>query len=97
MDYLELDELKKQCVIDLDFTDDDEYLESLGDTAEQLVEQQIDCALGDVVAYYGGELPTPLKHAMKMIVEYLYDNRGSAETKIPEAYFYCCQLYRNFH
>ena len=42
MNYLTIDELKKQCIIDLDFTEDDDYLAALGDTAEALVEQQID-------------------------------------------------------
>lgn len=97
MDYLELDEIKKQIVMDLDYHDEDEYLESLGDTAEQLVATHIDRNLADVVAYNDGELPAPLKHAMKMIVEYLYDNRGSAENEIPEAYFYMLRFYQNYH
>lgn len=96
MTYLTLDELKKQCVIDSSFTDDDTYLSSLGDTAEALVEQQIDSLLSDVVSENNGVLPAPLKHAMKLIVEYLYNNRGSDESQIPEAYFYMCRLYRNF-
>ena len=37
MNYLTIDELKKQCIIDLDFTEDDDYLAALGDTAEALV------------------------------------------------------------
>ena len=96
MNYLTIDELKKQCIIDLDFTEDDDYLAALGDTAGALVEQQIDSSLSDVVAENDGELPSPLKHAMKLIVEYLYNNRGSDESQIPEAYFYMCKLYRKF-
>lgn len=97
MNFLTLQELKQQCVIDADFTDDDAYLTSLGDVAEQLVEQQIDDNLFDVVGDNNGELPMPLKHAMRMIVEYLYNNRGSDESSIPECYYYFCKLYRNFH
>lgn len=97
MNFLTLEELKRQCVIDLDYHDDDNYLISLGDTAESLVEKQIDHNLFTVAAEHDGELPSPLKHAMKLIVEYLYSNRGSDTNGIPEAYFYMCSLYRNYH
>jgi uncharacterized phage protein (predicted DNA packaging) len=97
MNYLTLNELKKQCVIDLDFHDDDEYLESLGDAAEELVQRHINTLLSDVAAKHDGNLPAPLKHAIKMIVEYFYNNRGSDSTTIPEAYFYMCNMYRKFH
>ena len=94
MTYLTLSMIKKQLVIDDDFTDDDEYLEALGDTAEELVEQQIDKSLADVLADNNNNMPAPLIHAMKMIVEYFYDNRGSAENEIPSAFYYICSLYR---
>ena len=94
MTYLTLSMIKKQLVIDDDFTDDDEYLEALGDTAEELVEQQIDKSLADVLADNNNIMPAPLIHAMKMIVEYFYDNRGSAENEIPSAFYYICSLYR---
>ena len=96
MTYLTLSMIKQQLVIDNDFTDDDEYLEALGDTAEELVEQQIDKALADVLADNNNNMPAPLIHAMKMIVEYFYDNRGSAENEIPSAFYWMCQLYRNY-
>lgn len=88
--------IKKQLVIDNDFTDDDEYLEALGDTAEELVEQQINKSLPEVLEANNNILPAPLIHAMKMIVEYFYDNRGSAENEIPVAFYYMCSLYRNY-
>ena len=97
MNYLTLDELKKQLIVDADFHDDDDYITSLGDAAEQLVEQYIDKLLADVVSDYNGALPAPLRQAMKMIVEYLYDNRGSGENEIPEAVFLMIKLYRNYH
>lgn len=96
MNYLTIEKIKKQVIIDEDFHDDDEYLEALGDTAEELVEQQIDDDLFNVVAKNNGKLPSPLEHAMKMIVEYLYNNRGSDESEIPSAFYYMCQLYRNY-
>lgn len=96
MNYLTLEDIKNQIVMDIDYTDEDQYLESLGDTAESLVEKQINDKLCDVAAKHDGKLPSPLIHAMKMIVEYLYDNRGSADNDIPNAYFYMCKLYRNY-
>lgn len=96
MNYLTLSMLHQQLNIDSSFTDDDEYLEALGDTAEELVEQQIDKPLVDVLSDNNSYMPSPLLHAMKMIVEYLYDNRGSAENEIPSAFYYFCSLYRNY-
>lgn len=96
MQYLTIDELKKQCNIDTEFTDDDEYLVSLGDTAETLVSEQVNLPLDEIVAMNDGVMPSPLKHAMKLIVEYFYDNRGSDSTQIPDAYKYMTQLYRNY-
>jgi uncharacterized phage protein (predicted DNA packaging) len=96
MNYLTLSMLKQQLVIDADFTEDDEYLEALGDTAEELVEQQIDKPLVDVIADNNNKMPAPLLHACKMIVEYLYDNRGSSDSEIPSAFYYICALYRNY-
>lgn len=96
MTYLTLSMIKKQLVIDDDFKDDDEYLEALGDTAEELVEQQINKSLAEILEAHNNTLPAPLIHAMKMIVEYFYDNRGSAENEIPSAFYWMCQLYRNY-
>lgn len=96
MEYLTLSELKKQLVIDADFHDDDEYLTSLGDTAEAMVAKQLDKSLEDVVGENDGVLPPTLKHAMKLLVEYFYDNRGSGENQIPDAFFYICSMYRNY-
>lgn len=96
MEYLTLTELKKQLVVDLDFHDDDTYICSLGDTAEEFVQKQLDKPLSDVVAENDGVLPPTLKHAMKLLVEYFYDNRGSGDNVIPDAFFYMCSMYRNY-
>lgn len=96
MKYITLEAIKQQLNIDDYFTEDDEYLDALGDTAEELVEQQVNADLYDVLSKNNGTLPAPLKHAMKMIVEYLYDNRGSNDNEIPKAFYYMCGLYRNY-
>lgn len=97
MRYLTLEALKRQLIINEDYDGDDEYLESIGETVEDIVEQQIDKPLEDVVEDNNGVLPAPLKHAMKLLAEYFYDNRGSGDNEIPDAYFYLCKLYRKYH
>ena len=94
MRYLTIEALKQQLIINQDFEDDDALLESIGQAVEDTVEQQIDMPLEDTLVE--GELPAPLKHAMKMLAEYFYDNRGSGENQIPSAFFYLCQLYRRY-
>lgn len=96
MEYLTLDEIKQQLIIDQSFTDDDTYLTALGDTAEAMVAKQLDKTLEDVVSENDGELPATLKHAMKLLIEYFYDNRGSGNNQIPDAFFYICSMYRNY-
>lgn len=98
MQYLELAELKKQLIIDDTFVEDDNYIESLGDVAEQLVNDHVDGQLDDIIANNSGELPATLHHAMLMIVDYLYDYRGSGDQRnVPEAYFVLCKPYINWH
>lgn len=96
MKYLTLEQIKHQCVIDSYYTGDDEYLEALGDTCEEIVERQVNQSLDDIIAENDGKLPMPLVHAMKMLVEYLYSNRGGEDVQIPEAFYYMCHLYRSY-
>ena len=56
MEYLTLDLIKKQCIIDACFIDDDSYLEHLGTVAEQMIEQEVDMPLEEIAANNGGEL-----------------------------------------
>lgn len=96
MKYLSVESIKKQLNIDEYFSEDDEYLEALGETAEELVEQQVNEDLASIVYSYNGTLPAPLKHAMKLLVGFLYDNRGDDESQIPQAFYYMCKMYRNY-
>lgn len=90
MQYLTLSQIKKQLIIDEDFTDDDAYLEMLGDSAEQFLEDHLNRQLYEVVADFGGELPPSLQHALRMLVDYFYSTeRGSSNSgsDIPKAFF----------
>ena len=72
MTYLTLEDLKKHCNIDSDFTGDDTYLESLGDVAEQILAEHLESDLASIANDNGGVLPAPLCHAMKLLVGTLY-------------------------
>lgn len=97
--YLTLEEIKKQCVIESDFTEDDNFLLALGDSAEDFVEQIIDCPLYELEATKG-ELPATIRHALRMMVDYFYSTeRGGSgnNNEIPDAVTLMCKLYRQYN
>jgi len=99
MNYLTLDMIKKQCVIDPDYHGDDEFLTMVGDTAENMVEQLVNCPLDEIAALNDGDMPAVLMHAMRMLADYYYAvERGSSDTEkeIPNAVMTMIKLYRKF-
>lgn len=96
MNYLTVDEIKKQCNIEPIFTEDDTYLELLGDAAEQWVEAQLNVQLDDLTAEFSGELPTPVKLAMLLFCSFMYDHRGTDDPDLPPALFALLQMYRTY-
>ena len=56
--FLKLNDLKKHLNVDANFTDDDDYIISLGEVAEQIVQKHIDARLTDIVKEEG-QLPLP--------------------------------------
>lgn len=98
MEYLTLQECKQQLIIDSSFNEDNAYIIGLATTAEELVNQHVDGQLSEIVAENNGILPPPLHHAMLMIVDYLYDYRGSGDQRdVPEAFFVLCKTYINYN
>ena len=98
MEYLTLEECKQQLIIDSSFNEDDSYIISLATVAEELVNEHVDGQLATIVAEHEGVLPAPLHHAMLMVVDYLYDYRGSGEQRdVPEAFFVLCKTYINYN
>lgn len=98
MQYLTLEEIKRQCNIDLDWNGDDAYLEMIGDSSEDLAAQILCCSLDEIEAEYG-ELPASIRHALRMLVDYFYSvNRGSADEskEIPEAVYVILKLFRTY-
>lgn len=97
MNYLDLNIIKKQCRVDADFTGDDEILSLYGDSAESFLEAHLNCALDDICAENGGELPPSLKSAMLLYVDYLYNESGSAQNyDLPQAYWILVNPYKTY-
>ena len=100
MDYLNLDIIKKHLNLENDFTEDDKYLELLGEAVEQAVSLAIDDSLQHVTDSWGGKLPTPLLVAMLSLCGTFYSNRENvafaSSTPVPYTYQYIIDLYRNY-
>lgn len=97
MTYITLEEIKKQCKVDSWFTDDDTMLASIGDGAENYLENYLDMALDDIAAQNGGTLPAALHSALLMLCDYLYDNSGSGTMQdVPQAFFVLTLPFKNY-
>lgn len=87
MQYLTTEDIKHQIIMDQDFCDDDPYLELLGSTAENMLNDNLDGHLQDIVIR-NGYLPEQLRVAMLLLVGYLYEDRGDKpQIQIPNAYY----------
>lgn len=97
MNYLTLEDIKKQLRVDSWYEGDNDLLEIYGDSAEDFLENHLDTPLDDICAENGGELPKSLYQALLMLVDYFYDNSGSGETReIPQAFFYLTHPFRKY-
>lgn len=99
MKYLTLPAIKNQIIIDESFHDDDALLTTMGNAAEDYVEQLVNKKLDIISANNGGELPSSLLQAMLIFTDFLYSqNRGSElESKqVPEVLNTIIKLYRSF-
>ena len=100
MTYLTLAQIKKHLNIDADFTDDDVYITSLGDVAEQIVSKHVQYNLSQLAQDNGGTLPAPIVHACLLFIGNLYMNRESVSAvslnNIPFSYEYLIGLYKNY-
>lgn len=98
--FITLDQIKRHLNIDSYFTDDDNYLMDLEQVAEKVVEKHIDKKLS-VLCDDGGDLPSPLLHAMLLFIGNLYQSResiafNSSPLEIPLSYSYLLDLYKNY-
>lgn len=97
MNYLTVEDIKHQLIIEQDFTEDDTYLEALGDAAEDFVQAHLNSELDDITAENSGELPNAIHQALLIMVDYLYDNRGSGtNNEIPNAFYVLCAPWKKY-
>lgn len=99
MAYVSLADAKKHLNLESGYTEDDAYITSLIDAAEQAISVHINEKLADL-ADSGGTLPAPLYQGVLLMVGNLYQNRepvGLGKTvKLPLNYEYLINLYRHF-
>ncbi len=99
MAILNLNEIKKHLNIDNNFTDDDDYISGLINVVEIMVVRHLDYnSISDIESRYGA-VPTPIIHAMKLLIGNLYMNRESVSVtsmnSIPNSYEYLLSMYKN--
>jgi len=85
--YVTLDEMKKH--LNVDFTDDDDYITSLISVGEASVEKAIQHPITDCVT--NNALNPMLIHAVKLIAGNLYANREPVAYAVPQAIPYTLQ------
>lgn len=97
--YLNLEDVKKHLNIDNDFIEDDNYITSLIEVAENVVERHIGYKLSDKAEENNGSLPKGLEHAMLLMIGTFYNSRESvtfgAGTELPLGYNYLLDLFTN--
>ena len=93
-------ELAKQHLnLEPEYVDDDKYIETLIEVAEQAVEMHVNEKLEDIAME--GDIPKPLLQAMLLMVGNLYQNRETVSpmkvTALPYNYEYLINLYKNYN
>lgn len=97
--YITIDKVKKHLNIDADFLDDDNYITSLIEVAENVVERHIGYKLSDKVEANDGCLPKGIEHAMLLLIGHFYNTREAVTfgtgTELPLGYNYLLDLFTN--
>lgn len=92
---LPLEDLKKH--LNVDYNEDDNYIETLGKTALAAVVKATRRDIPTLKAMNGGTFPLELSLACKMLVAHWYKNRENVstvnQTSIPHTYDYLVKPY----
>lgn len=102
MKYLELPLVKTHLNVEQDFTEDDTYIMSLIDVAEEKVAKELCVTVEDLATIDGGGvIPYPLKHAMLLSIGSYYANREEVtaiQTRpLEQGVKYLTSLYRKYN
>ena len=96
--YISLGKCKKHLNLDPDFTEDDNYIMSLIEVAEEIVQRHIGYRFEDILV--DGQLPMALQHGMVLFIGNMYGNRESvtfgSASELPLSYNYILQLFENY-
>ena len=76
MKWLELDDIKRQLRIELDYTDEDQELTDYGNSAEDTVLNICNRTYDDFIDNYG-EIPQPIREASLLLVCASYEHRSA--------------------
>lgn len=100
--YITLDEAKKHLNVESDFTEDDTYITSLIEVAEDKVAAEL-ClkSTDDLNTVGGGEvIPPPLRQAILLTVGLYYNNREEVTVSqthpLAQGALHLIQLYRDY-
>ena len=93
-----LEEIKQHLYID--FEADNDLLSSMIEAAESIIEKYLNTSF-DSLTDDKGNIPTPIKQAIKIMVGNLYTNRESVSfnaypSKIPYSFEYLIQPFKNY-
>ena len=102
MSLLTLEEIKQQCRVELDFTEDDALLTAIGDAAQTRTETRINRKLyAGVIPGMdpdGLVMPADIKQALLLLIGYWYENRVAVndfeQSEAPLAYNWLVDPYR---
>lgn len=80
MKWLTLEKIKAQCRIELNFHDEDEWLEDTGEAAEDSILELLNRSHEDLYEVYG-RIPAPVRRATLMLVDSAYQLRSKDVTQ----------------
>lgn len=96
--FVTINQAKKQLQIDDSFKEDDDYILSLIQVAEDAVSHHLDYPLQELLE--GGELPSSVLQSILLLVGNLYANREpvsySSAVKVPYTLDYLLGLYKKY-
>lgn len=97
--YISLAQAKTHLLVDMEFTADDTYIETLITVAEDSVTQHLNVSeLSELEV--GGILPPAIIHSMLLMIGNFYANREpiafTTVSKLPLSYEYLLGLYKHY-
>lgn len=101
MAYVDLQLVKRHLNVESDFLEDDDYIQTLIETAEENVAKDLCVTVEKLATIDGGtKIPAPLRQAILLTIGTYYSNRESVSTarlqEIPRGVKYLIELYRNY-